>query len=71
MSNNILHNTKMAERFEQRRQAENLQPIGQMYFDNYKLKRLDSRTTILIKPDNFKVDKKFKVVRKGKQLKKQ
>lgn len=71
MSNNILHNTKMAERFEQRRQAENLQPIGQMYFDNYKHTKVDNRTIKLVKPDNFKVDKKFKVIRRGKQLKKQ
>lgn len=61
MANNILHNNAMVERFEQRRQAEKLQPIGQMYFDNYKLKRLDSRTIILVKPDNFEVDKKIKL----------
>ena len=61
MANNILHNNAMVERFEQRRQARKLQPIGQMYFDNYKLKRLDNRTTILVKPDNFEVDKKLKL----------
>lgn len=65
---NILSNTEISENYDRRIQVEKLTPIGRQIIENYKPVRVDSKTVILVKPENFKGFKNEILFQNGKHL---
>lgn len=63
---NILSNTEISENYDRRIQVEKLTPIGRQIIENYKPVRVDSKTVILVKPENFKFSNPEIISQNGK-----
>lgn len=66
---NILSNTEISESYDRKIQVEKLTPIGREIIENYRPVRVDSKTVILVKNENYKFSKKEKLSQKGKHSK--
>lgn len=60
--------SNLAEAYERRVQVEKLTPIGRAIIENFKPVRVDSKTVILVKPENFKGFKNEILFQNGKHL---
>lgn len=67
---NILSNNAISDNYEQRIQVEKLTPIGRAIIENYKKVRLDPKTIILVKKENFDLSEMINVSQNGKEKKK-
>ena len=67
---NILSNTAISDAYENRIQVEKLTPIGRIIIENYKKVRLDPKTIILVKKENFDLAGMINVYKNGKEKRK-
>lgn len=63
---NILSNTDISENYDRKIQVEKLTPIGREIIENYRPVRVDPKTVILVKKENYKFSKNVKLSRNGK-----